>query len=391
MKHITTLLLILTFSIAGFAGGGVTFIQNMTWEQIKAKAAREKKMIFFDAYTTWCGPCKYLENSVYTDASVGTYYNDNFINVKFDMEDGEGIALAEEFGITSYPTLLFFSSDGKMVHKFIGAMEAPKFIQLGKEAKDPARQYYTLKQKIVDRKATTADFVKWTQMADDLEDGNRGPVAADWLSTQSDILASEELARAALLYSDVNETQLAYLYRNKDRIQKLLGWDELKTNTTLYRKLFTMALNMVDTDKDEAVAFSALIQKFEPLNLYYALKDLELLLVLNRDRDSKKGIEILGASIKGTERISLAQMVALLIDYSPRFNKDDMEIFRLTLENYQFSSVDAGQECWLYLAQVICYSKLDDQANAKVAAAKAYQHANLPDDYKAILKESYNL
>src|SRR5688572_6525559 len=137
MKKLTILLMGCTLAFSSFATGGVNFVKNMTWSQILARAAKEKKMIFFDAYTTWCGPCKYLEENVYTDASVAAYFNANYINVKFDMEDGEGIKLSEQFAITSYPTLLFFSASGKPVHKFIGAMEAGEFLQLGRDAKDP--------------------------------------------------------------------------------------------------------------------------------------------------------------------------------------------------------------------------------------------------------------
>ena len=122
MKQLTTLLAVF-ISCSAIASEGINFQQDMSWAQIKAKAQKEKKMIFFDAYTTWCGPCKYLETSVYTDESVASYYNDNFINVKFDMEAGEGIKLAEEFGITAYPTLLFFTAEGKLIHKNVGALK----------------------------------------------------------------------------------------------------------------------------------------------------------------------------------------------------------------------------------------------------------------------------
>ena len=47
-------------------------------------------MIFLDAYASWCGPCKMLQKNVFTKKAVGDFYNSKFINVKMDMEKGEG-------------------------------------------------------------------------------------------------------------------------------------------------------------------------------------------------------------------------------------------------------------------------------------------------------------
>ncbi len=391
MKKITTVLFACLLSYAAIATGGVNFVKNMTWDQIKAKAAKEKKMIFFDAYTTWCGPCKYLEQSVYTDASVAAYYNSNFINVKFDMEEGEGLHLAEMFEINSYPTLLFFSPEAKLVHKVIGALQADDFINLGKDAKDPVKQYFTLKQKVISREASADDFLNWSEQANELEDNNRGTIASTWLSGQTDILATAELAKTTMLYTDVNEVQLSYLYQEKNKISDLMGWDNEKTETALYRKLFTLAYSKFDPDKTDTKEFEAVITKYEPTKLNYALIDLQLMLLLNRDKDNQKAMQVLIGSIRGTGRISLPEMCALLIDHSPGFVKTDIEQLEKSLNVYTITPGDKGNEWGLYLAQVICYSKLEDLVKAKEFAEKAYRHNNLPESYKPILKESYGL
>ncbi|MEO1449252.1 MAG: thioredoxin family protein, partial [Bacteroidota bacterium] len=40
-------------------GQGIDF-KSGTWDEIKAMAAESDKPIFVDAYTTWCGPCKWM-------------------------------------------------------------------------------------------------------------------------------------------------------------------------------------------------------------------------------------------------------------------------------------------------------------------------------------------
>lgn len=391
MKKILNLLLAFTICLPVFATGGMNFEKNMSWAQIKAKAARENKMIFFDAYTTWCGPCKYLEESVYSDQSVAEYFNANYINVKFDMEDGEGLDLAEEFEISSYPTLLFFSPEGKLVHKYIGAMKAPDFIQLGREAMMPSKQYFTIRQKVLDRQASTADFVKWAEMAEDLEDNNRGTLASDWLATQEDILANAELANAALLYSDANEEQLAYLYQNQDRIGALLGWDKDKISTTLYRKLFKYALEKGEPDTRGAGSFEGIIGRFNPGRLKYALIDLAMLNAIYDDRDIEKAMDILIGTITGADRLNLEEFCSLFIDYSPRFEIEQVTRLSGILDKFTIQSSDKGFECWFYLAQVICYSKSNEFVKAKEAAEKAYSHPNIPEQYKTILAETFEL
>lgn len=114
---------------------GITFFEG-TWQQALDQAAKEKKIIFLDAYAAWCGPCKYLKATVFTDPKVGEYYNAKFINVKMDMEKGEGPALARKFGVTAYPTLFFVNADGTVKQKSIGFVNAEQLILMGKTVVD---------------------------------------------------------------------------------------------------------------------------------------------------------------------------------------------------------------------------------------------------------------
>ena len=81
--------------------------EHGTFQEIKAKALKENKLIFIDAYTVWCGPCKQMAINVFTDDAVANYYNANLINAKIDMEKGEGIEIAKLYEVNCYPNLLF--------------------------------------------------------------------------------------------------------------------------------------------------------------------------------------------------------------------------------------------------------------------------------------------
>lgn len=115
---------------------GIKFFQG-TWEEALQTAQEENKMIFLDAYTAWCGPCKLLKRNVFPDERVGNFYNENFINVKVDMEKGIGPKLSRQYRVTAYPTLLFVDGEGNMIKKAVGYHPAPQLIELGRSVIEP--------------------------------------------------------------------------------------------------------------------------------------------------------------------------------------------------------------------------------------------------------------
>ena len=51
---------------------GVDF-KSLTMKEAQVVAVKEKKMIFIDFYTTWCGPCKMMSSAVsYTHLTLPT-------------------------------------------------------------------------------------------------------------------------------------------------------------------------------------------------------------------------------------------------------------------------------------------------------------------------------
>lgn len=118
--------------------GGILFHQGAFNEALQL-AKKENKLVFLDIYATWCGPCKSLKATTFSDSEVGAYYNENFINVALDGEKGEGLELAKKYGITGYPTLLFINSDGVVVSANSGYRNAKELIGLGKAVQNKRR------------------------------------------------------------------------------------------------------------------------------------------------------------------------------------------------------------------------------------------------------------
>ncbi|MFQ5445787.1 MAG: thioredoxin family protein [Saprospiraceae bacterium] len=99
----------------------IRFQLSPEWQRVLKQARKAHKFIFFDGYTSWCGPCKRMDKEVFTRPAEARFFNEKFINVKYDMEKGEGAVLKRQYGITAFPTYLFINSDGQVLHRIVGA------------------------------------------------------------------------------------------------------------------------------------------------------------------------------------------------------------------------------------------------------------------------------
>lgn len=113
---------------------GVQFTQSETLSDVLDKATAENKLVFVDFYTTWCLPCKLMDQDVFPDRRLGEYMNENFVSYKVNAEQGNGINLATLYNIEGYPTLLFLDSKGNVLERKLGAAYQREMYSLGDAA-----------------------------------------------------------------------------------------------------------------------------------------------------------------------------------------------------------------------------------------------------------------
>jgi len=135
---------------------GIHFEKGLTWQQVKEKAEKENKYIFVDCYATWCGPCKMMDKNIYTNESLGDFINKEFVSIRLQCDTskndspdiqtwyGDAHRLLLEYNINEYPTFLFFSSTGEVVHRGLGYQTCDNLMALSKDATNPEKQYYIL-------------------------------------------------------------------------------------------------------------------------------------------------------------------------------------------------------------------------------------------------------
>lgn len=168
---------------------GICFEQTNEWKKVLKKAKKEKKLIFVDCYTSWCGPCKILSSQVFTREDVGNQFNADFVNVKYDMEkDADGVKLKDAFGIKAFPTLVFVDpKTEQVVHKMVGAGSAEWLMEGGKVANDPENNLdgltkrYDAGERSIDLLSRYLNVLSSAYMRE-----KQGAVAAEYLNSLSD-------------------------------------------------------------------------------------------------------------------------------------------------------------------------------------------------------------
>ncbi len=201
---------------------GIAF-QQASWSQLLAKAKTEKKIIFVDAFATWCGPCKSMSADVFTDEAVGNFFNRNFINAKIDMEAGEGITIASRYNVGAYPTYLFINGDGKLLHKAIGYKEAEAFINTGLNALDPAKQFYTLIEKFNSGTITADQHYDLVISAVEMDDENAHEITDAYLKKQRDWLSEKNINLLLSVADDPTSDYFKFLVKNEKAAADILG------------------------------------------------------------------------------------------------------------------------------------------------------------------------
>ena len=128
INRLIFLLILLITSLAVYGQKNSVVFQSLTFSEAIEKAKAGNKYIFLDAYTDWCVPCKRMEKEVFSAEKAARFFNPLFINVKFDMEKGEGVHLKEKYQVAAFPTYLIITPDGDLVHKIIGYSPLDTFI-----------------------------------------------------------------------------------------------------------------------------------------------------------------------------------------------------------------------------------------------------------------------
>jgi len=140
MERTIILLSLVTTTI--IARAQVEFTKLTSWKAVLGHAKKENKYIFIDGYATWCGPCKMMDDTIYSLKGVGELMNEKFISVKVQTDQNatddefvrawynDAARLTKKYQLNILPSLVFLSPDGEVLHSAVGFQNAYHFAGL---------------------------------------------------------------------------------------------------------------------------------------------------------------------------------------------------------------------------------------------------------------------
>ncbi len=128
MKHtIITSALVLLTSVSTLLAAEPEKIHWVTFEEAVKLCQKEPRKIIVDVYTDWCGWCKRMDATTFSNPVIVKYVNEKFYAVKFNAEtrdtirfDGNAFGYVKEYkanefavsllnGKMSYPTTVYLN------------------------------------------------------------------------------------------------------------------------------------------------------------------------------------------------------------------------------------------------------------------------------------------
>ncbi|MBV6443010.1 MAG: DUF255 domain-containing protein [Haliscomenobacteraceae bacterium CHB4] len=121
-------------------------VKWMTLEEALEKSKTDKRKIFVDVYTDWCGWCKRMDSTTFMNPAVAQYLNEHYYPVKFNAEQQKDIVYKDKTyqfkkngargyhelaaawlnNRLSYPTTVFLDENQGVIQPLPGYQDAAK-------------------------------------------------------------------------------------------------------------------------------------------------------------------------------------------------------------------------------------------------------------------------
>ncbi len=207
---------------------GIQFTTGKSWSEVLAKAAKEQKSVFVDCFTTWCGPCKYMSKEVFTKEEVGTFFNANLVSISLQLDTtknddelvkkqyADAAMLAKKYQVHAYPTFLFFSPNGELLHKSLGATDVNTFLAMSQRAINVDSAFYPLKEQF--EKGTLKSSRQLYLLAIDaakLNDEGLTEYALKYIKTQKNLFTDANIQFLYTTTKHISDTGLKIIASNE--------------------------------------------------------------------------------------------------------------------------------------------------------------------------------
>lgn len=153
MKYFNLSLTVLVISVFGnaidvlsggpdaLAKGGDNKVVWHSFDEGMAKAAKEKKNVLIDFYTSWCHWCKTMDEKTFSNSEVAKKLKKQFVSIRINAESntekatykGEtytNVQLTQSFGVRGFPSLAFLDKQGEPITVVPGFIPPETFVYI---------------------------------------------------------------------------------------------------------------------------------------------------------------------------------------------------------------------------------------------------------------------
>lgn len=368
MRKLITLCLLLAFTLM-LHSQGIDFYEG-DYKTAINKAKVEDKLFFVDAFAVWCGPCKRMSKQIFPLEEVGDYFNSKFINMKIDMERGQGLEFRKKYPVSAFPTFFFIDGKGEIVHKFKGGRDAKGLIAEAAKAiakYDNSEKYAAVYSEGDKSFETVYKYIR----ALNREGNSSLKVANEYILAHKSLSTEEDLKIVFEALTEVDSKIFDYFIKHKSRILNFTSQEQYDSKIlNAARNTFEKSLDF-ESPSLEKVAFQAVKKNVRnQFNSFTLQCELEK---ARRTKDSKLYVDNAQKYHKKVIINSESDEVRLVNELLTLFSKDK-EALKLGSEiavNVANNNVNTNN-CLLACRTFI---KLKDLAKAKKWAEKALEVA----------------
>ncbi|GGH01942.1 hypothetical protein GCM10011416_20920 [Polaribacter pacificus] len=236
---------------------------DQDYELALKTASKENKLLFIDFYTTWCAPCKEVDELVFQNDSIQQILKKDYVFLRYNAENDTVFHLSKKHHVSSYPTGLVLNSNGYVVNRKYG-FPGDDFKSLSKSVLEFTTQSKELSKqaKFLDGYSNSISISKYPKFYIDYINRtntkiNPSELNAYWAKEQ-DVFSEEYFSTLIYFAREASNTISNTTLQNKKKYVALFG----KTDVDILfyfltsGKFNTAILEKDQLKYDEAIVFA---------------------------------------------------------------------------------------------------------------------------------------
>ena len=138
MKVLLILTTVLLLQLNLIAEDTTLVFRNTSYSEVFKLAKKEHKNVLLYFHFYGCGACLKMEKNAFADKQVITFFDQNYICLKLNTREGEGIEISKTYNVRINPAFIFLDEGGKILHRIVGVYQPDEFLAQARNAISPA-------------------------------------------------------------------------------------------------------------------------------------------------------------------------------------------------------------------------------------------------------------